>query len=82
MPVGPKMTFAGSDASTISTPMFFSCALMSASCVVRVAFDAVHVNLNDALKPVQVKIAEFLDEGADGPPLQCFFSSPSAFAGL
>jgi len=43
MPVGPNTTFAGSDASTISMPMSFSWALMMASWVVRVAFDAVHV---------------------------------------
>ncbi len=41
MPVGPKTTFAGSDASTISMPIDLSSALMMASCVVRVAFDAV-----------------------------------------
>jgi hypothetical protein len=48
MPVGPKTTFAGSDASVMSMPMDFSCCLMIASCVVRVALPAVHVKRNFA----------------------------------
>ena len=55
---------------------------MIASCVVRVAFDAVHVKRNFAGRPAHVKIAELPADGDDGPPVQCFFSSASAFAGL
>jgi hypothetical protein len=55
IPVGPNTTFAGSAASTISIPMLFSCALTIASCVVRVALDAVHVYRNFAGRPLHVQ---------------------------
>ncbi len=55
---------------------------MMASCVVRVAFDAVHVKRNFAGKPLQVQKLLLDCEGADGPPVQFALRSASAFVGL
>src|SRR5258706_7970585 len=82
MPVGPKTTFAGRAASVMSMPMDFISCLMIASCVVRVAFDAVHVYRTRAGYPEQVHVSLLLCDTAAGPPVQCFFSSASDFAGL
>ena len=48
----------------------------------RTEFDAVHDQLNTAGRPAQVQTAEVLGSTVAGPPVQCFFRTASAFAGL
>ena len=81
-PFGPKITFAGIGRALILIPIdCISCATIACE-VVRGALPDVQDQLKVAGRPAHCQIDVLLALGELGPPVQCFFSSAIAFAGL
>src|SRR5581483_6557354 len=81
-PDDPKMTFAGIGLSFTWTPIDFSSSLAIASDVARTELPDVHDQLIVAGRPWQVQTFVFPGSTDDGPPVQFFAISASAFCGL
>jgi len=76
-----KFGFAGSKPTSSLIPIAPSCSEKIAALVARRWLPAVVLKRNSAFWPLQVQNAVLSRVGVEGPPVQCFARSASAFFG-